>query len=89
VPKFFQFMGFNLLLAFLCSLSLFLISPAASGSGIPDVKAYLNGAESPIFRWTASIVVWVLVLHSAVKWSITGVLACPGILELAWVELCV
>jgi chloride channel 7 len=43
-------MGFNLLLAFSCSLSLFLISPAASGSGIPDVKAYLNGVDSPIFR---------------------------------------
>ncbi|GBF95490.1 chloride channel CLC-c [Raphidocelis subcapitata] len=50
VPKFFQYMGFNLLLAFGSSLSLFLISPAASGSGIPDVKAYLNGASSPIFR---------------------------------------
>jgi chloride channel 7 len=50
IPKFFQWLGFNLLLAFGCSISLFLISPAASGSGIPDVKAYLNGVESPIFR---------------------------------------
>lgn len=38
MPKFFEFTGFNLLLAFMSSLSLFLISPAASGSGIPDVK---------------------------------------------------
>jgi hypothetical protein len=44
VPKFFEFMGFNLLLAFLSSLSLFLISPAASGSGIPDVKVVVMGA---------------------------------------------
>lgn len=50
VGKFFQFLGFNLLLAFSASLSLFMISPAASGSGIPDVKAYLNGVESPAFR---------------------------------------
>lgn len=50
IPKFFQYTSFNLALAFGASLSLFLISPAASGSGIPDVKAYLNGVESPIFR---------------------------------------
>uniref|UniRef100_A0A383VTF4 Chloride channel protein n=1 Tax=Tetradesmus obliquus TaxID=3088 RepID=A0A383VTF4_TETOB len=50
IPKFFKFLGFNLLLAFGASLSLFLISPAAAGSGIPDVKAYLNGVESPVFR---------------------------------------
>ncbi len=29
---------------------MWIISPAASGSGIPDVKAYLNGVESPIFK---------------------------------------
>lgn len=50
IPKFFKFLGFNLLLAFGASLSLFLISPAAAGSGIPNVKAYLNGVESPVFR---------------------------------------
>ena len=43
VPKYFQYTGFNLLLAFSSTMALFLISPAASGSGIPDVKAYLNG----------------------------------------------
>ena len=43
MPKFFQYAGFNLALAFSSSMALFLISPAASGSGIPDVKAYLNG----------------------------------------------
>jgi hypothetical protein len=50
VKKYFQYTGFNLLLAFMCCMSLFLISPAASGSGIPDVKAYLNGVEHPIFK---------------------------------------
>lgn len=35
MPKFLQFVGFNLALACGASLSLFLISPAASGSGIP------------------------------------------------------
>jgi chloride channel 7 len=37
-------------LAFLCSFLLWLISPAASGSGIPDVKAYLNGVDNPAFK---------------------------------------
>ncbi|KAG2483148.1 hypothetical protein HYH03_017993 [Edaphochlamys debaryana] len=48
--KFLQYMAFNLLLAFLCCFFMWIISPAASGSGIPDVKAYLNGVESPIFK---------------------------------------
>ncbi|PNH00895.1 Chloride channel protein CLC-d [Tetrabaena socialis] len=48
--KFLQYAGFNLLLAWLCCFFMWVISPAASGSGIPDVKAYLNGVESPIFK---------------------------------------
>lgn len=48
--KFLQYMSFNLLLAFGCSFTLYLISPAASGSGIPDVKAYLNGVDSPAWE---------------------------------------
>jgi chloride channel 7 len=50
MPKFLQFVGFNLALACGASVSLFLISPAASGSGIPDVQAYLNGVENPVFK---------------------------------------
>jgi len=44
--------GLNLLLAVGASLSVCLISPAAAGSGIPDVKAFLNGADTPreVFR---------------------------------------
>lgn len=48
--KFLEYTGFNLLLAWLCCFVMWVISPAASGSGIPDVKAYLNGVESPIFK---------------------------------------
>jgi chloride channel 7 len=42
----------NLLLATGAALSVALISPAAAGSGIPDVKAFLNGADRPaaVFR---------------------------------------
>ncbi len=49
VADFFEYVAFNLSLAFLSSFSLWAISPAASGSGIPDVKAFLNGVDSPIF----------------------------------------
>ena len=33
-----EYVGINALLAFACTFTLFIISPAASGSGIPDVK---------------------------------------------------
>eukprot|EP00798_Chlamydomonas_sp_ICE-L_P020092 gene20093-26810_t len=29
---------------------MYLISPAATGSGIPDVKAFLNGVDHPAFK---------------------------------------
>lgn len=45
-----EYVGINALLAFSCTLTLFLISPAASGSGIPDVKAFLNGVDVPAFK---------------------------------------
>lgn len=50
LAKFAEYSGFNLALAFAASASLFLVSPAAAGSGIPDVKAYLNGVDCPQFR---------------------------------------
>ncbi|KAJ9522064.1 hypothetical protein QJQ45_005109 [Haematococcus lacustris] len=46
IPKIYTVLKWLCLIIF----SLYVISPAASGSGIPDVKAYLNGVESPIFR---------------------------------------
>lgn len=53
VAKFFQWVGFNLALAFGASLSLFLISPAASGSGIPGERR-----ASPQLRQTAQHCCW-------------------------------
>ena len=35
-----EYVGINALLAFSCTFTLYLISPAASGSGIPDVKVW-------------------------------------------------
>eukprot|EP00762_Andalucia_godoyi_P005431 ANDGO_08420.mRNA.1 Chloride channel protein C len=42
---FFTYTGFNVLLGLVGSASLVYFVPAACGSGIPDVKAYLNGVR--------------------------------------------
>ncbi|KAK9706221.1 hypothetical protein RND81_07G111700 [Saponaria officinalis] len=44
---FFVFTGYNLGLTLFASLITALIAPAAAGSGIPEVKAYLNGVDVP------------------------------------------
>jgi H+/Cl- antiporter ClcA len=41
------FAGSNLLLLLFASAITSFISPAAGGSGIPEVKAYLNGVDAP------------------------------------------
>ncbi len=45
-----EYIGVNAALAYACTFTLYFISPAASGSGIPDVKAFLNGVDSPLFK---------------------------------------
>ncbi|KAK9697989.1 hypothetical protein RND81_08G075000 [Saponaria officinalis] len=44
---FFVFTGYNFWLTLFASLITALIAPAAAGSGIPEVKAYLNGVDAP------------------------------------------
>lgn len=44
---FFIFFVSNLGLTLFASLITALIAPAATGSGIPEVKAYLNGVDAP------------------------------------------
>jgi hypothetical protein len=41
------FAGCNLALLLLASSITAFLSPAAGGSGIPEVKAYLNGVDAP------------------------------------------
>lgn len=41
------FTACNLGLTLFASLFTALISPAAAGSGIPEIKAYLNGVDAP------------------------------------------
>lgn len=44
---FFVFFVSNLSLTLFACLITALIAPAATGSGIPEVKAYLNGVDEP------------------------------------------
>lgn len=50
----------NLILALFASMITAFIAPAAAGSGIPEVKAYLNGVDAPdIFSLRTLVVkVW-------------------------------
>ncbi|KAL5547752.1 hypothetical protein UlMin_002983 [Ulmus minor] len=54
---FLVFFASNLVLTLFASVITALIAPAAAGSGIPEVKAYLNGVDAPgIFSWRTLIV---------------------------------
>lgn len=44
---FFVFTVTNLILTLFASLITAFLAPAAAGSGIPEVKAYLNGVDAP------------------------------------------
>ncbi|KAL0337499.1 UNVERIFIED_CONTAM: putative chloride channel-like protein CLC-g [Sesamum calycinum] len=57
VVAFIVFASSNLGLTFLSSLVTALIAPEAAGSGIPEVKAYLNGVDAPaIFSFRTLVV---------------------------------
>lgn len=47
MPAFLLYAGSNVGLILVSSLLCVYISPAAAGSGIPEVKAYLNGVDTP------------------------------------------
>lgn len=57
-----MFFASNLVLTLFASTITAFIAPAAAGSGIPEVKAYLNGVDAPgIFSvWTLAVKVMVL-----------------------------
>jgi chloride channel 7 len=47
VLAFFVYAGANMLLVMLAAMLCVYIGPSAAGSGIPEVKAYLNGVDTP------------------------------------------
>ncbi|KAK1677078.1 hypothetical protein QYE76_037926 [Lolium multiflorum] len=44
---FFYFSGFNLALTFVAAVLCVVFAPTAAGPGIPEIKAYLNGVDTP------------------------------------------
>ncbi|KAM3296116.1 hypothetical protein ACQJBY_038454 [Aegilops geniculata] len=44
---FFYFSGFNFVLTFVAAVLCVVFAPTAAGPGIPEIKAYLNGVDTP------------------------------------------
>lgn len=53
------FFLWNLTLAMLSSVTVVYLAPGATGSGIPEVKAYLNGVNIPQFMRLSTLAVMV------------------------------
>ena len=71
-----EYVGVNAALAFCCTFTLFAISPAASGSGIPDVKAFLNGVDVPAFKQFFTIKTFVAKVDEHSSWRMHITCAC-------------
>lgn len=55
------FAGCNMILAIAAAALCAYIAPAAAGSGIPEVKAYLNGVDAPSILATRTLFVKVTI----------------------------
>ncbi|KAJ3693408.1 hypothetical protein LUZ60_008888 [Juncus effusus] len=64
------FAGSNLVLVLFASAITSFISPAAGGSGIPEVKAYLNGVDAPNIFSIKTLIVKILGSITAVSSSL-------------------
>jgi H+/Cl- antiporter ClcA len=62
----------NLVLTLFASIITAFIAPAAAGSGIPEVKAYLNGVDAPGIFSLRTLVVKVAIF----LWSFLDSMAC-------------
>ncbi|GAB2289171.1 hypothetical protein Dimus_023474 [Dionaea muscipula] len=67
---FLVFSGSNLALTLFASIITAFISPTAAGSGIPEVKAYLNGVDAPDIFSPRTLVVKIVGSVSAVSASL-------------------
>ncbi len=62
------FLGFSLLMAFIAGGAVF-VAPRAAGSGIPEVKAYLNGSSIPSLFYLKTLVAKLIGVIGAVAGS--------------------
>ncbi|XP_074281155.1 putative chloride channel-like protein CLC-g [Silene latifolia] len=67
---FLVFTSYNLGLTLFASLITALIAPAAAGSGIPEVKAYLNGVDAPEILSVKTLIVKIIGSITAVSSSL-------------------
>lgn len=70
LSAFLVFTAFNLGLTLFASLFTALVSPAAAGSGIPEVKAYLNGVDAPDIFSLRTLVVKVRIFTRSEAWFV-------------------
>lgn len=56
-----MFLASNFALTMLATVLTVYVAPAAAGSGIPEVKAYLNGVDAPNIFSLKTLIVKVLV----------------------------
>jgi H+/Cl- antiporter ClcA len=74
---FLVYAGVNSILVVLAALLCVYVGPSATGSGIPEVKAYLNGVDTPnVFSFQTLIV------------KVRAFAPMPFFKNLAWVNAC-
>lgn len=59
---FLAYAGLNVIMVMVAALLCVYIGPSAAGSGIPEVKAYLNGVDTPNIFSVNTLIVKVSVL---------------------------
>lgn len=65
---FLYFLGTNFLLTFIASILCVCFAPTAAGPGIPEIKAYLNGVDTPNMFGATTMIVKVEMLGSLVSY---------------------
>jgi len=60
---FLYFLGTNFLLTFMASILCVCFAPTAAGPGIPEIKAYLNGVDTPNMYGATTLFVKVSLLE--------------------------
>ena len=58
---FFYFSGFNFVLTFIAAVLCVVFAPTAAGPGIPEIKAYLNGVDTPNMFGAPQLIVKVII----------------------------
>jgi hypothetical protein len=66
---FLYFMGINFVLTFVAAILCVCFAPTAAGPGIPEIKAYLNGVDTPNMFGATTMIVKVEMFGSLVSYT--------------------